>query len=90
MLRGVVYYIDKHEKKSASNGVKVTIKKTGASDRTNEEGMFRIFLPAVFKAGEEICLHINKPGWAIWYPLDGEIRIPAELRKEIVEVRLLP
>ena len=90
MLRGVVYCVDKHEKTFASSDVKVTIKKTGTFGQTNEEGMFRIFLPAVFKAGEEICLHINKPGWAIWYPLDGELRIPAELRKEIVEVRLLP
>ena len=40
MLRGVVYCVDKHEKTFASNGVKVTIKKTGTSDHRHGQRQF--------------------------------------------------
>src|SRR2546430_1892587 len=45
-------------------------------------------LSAVQKLGR--TLQIDKPGWRIRYPLEGEARIPADLDKELVEVQLLP
>jgi tetratricopeptide (TPR) repeat protein len=53
-------------------------------------GVFRIFLKDIFKAGEKVTLVIDKPGWRIRYPLEGEARIPANLDEELVEVQLPP
>jgi hypothetical protein len=45
-------------------------------------------LSAIQKLGR--TLQIDKPGWRIRYPLEGEARIPADLDKELVQVQLLP
>jgi hypothetical protein len=45
-------------------------------------------LSAIRKPGR--TLQIDKPGWRIRYPLEGEARIPADLDKELVQVQLLP
>jgi hypothetical protein len=45
-------------------------------------------LSAIQKLGR--TLQIDKPGWRIRYPLEGEARIPADLDTELVQVQLLP
>src|SRR5712691_11871802 len=57
---------------------------------TDSRGVFRIFLPKAFKAGEKVRLDVEKPEWRIQYPLDGEMQIPDDPQKTLVEVRLLP
>jgi tetratricopeptide (TPR) repeat protein len=49
-----------------------------------------LFLPDLFKAGETITMMVEKTGWRIQYPLDGEVRVPANLKKDTIEIRLLP
>jgi tetratricopeptide (TPR) repeat protein len=89
-LRGKVVTIDEHEQKKPEVNLTVTMLATGDADNTNSMGLFRIFLKNIFKPGEKVTLVIDKPGWRIRYPLDGEARIPADLGKEVVEVQLLP
>ncbi|MFQ5709900.1 MAG: hypothetical protein ACE5HO_20790 [bacterium] len=89
-LRGEVLSIDENGKKIPHARIQVNLKEPASSDRTNEDGIFRIFLPDAFKPGERVTVEVKEPGWGIQYPLEGETRIPADLRKELVEIRLLP
>src|SRR5262249_18332582 len=68
----------------------VTIEENGNSDTTNSQGMFRVVLPDIFKPGDKVTLRVDKPGWRVHTPVEGETRGPANLRKEVVEVRLRP
>jgi tetratricopeptide (TPR) repeat protein len=47
-------------------------------------------LPDIFKPGDKVTLRVDKPAWRIHLPVEGETRIPTDLRKEMVEVHLLP
>jgi tetratricopeptide (TPR) repeat protein len=89
-LRGSVVSIGEHQGKIPEVNIMVTIKETGDTRNTNSQGLFRIFLKDIFKAGEKVTLIVDKPGWRIQYPLEGEARLPADLEKELVEVWLLP
>lgn len=71
-------------------GQDVTVVESGDTARTKEGGRFRLFLKDIFKEGSKLTLAIDKKGWLIQYPLDGEARVPADLEKELVEIRLLP
>jgi len=88
-LRGTVVRGGENEENIPE--VKMTVAlETGDTAHTNSSGVLRIFLKAIFKAGEKVTLVIDKPGWRIRYPLEGEARIPADLDKELVEVQLFP
>ena len=89
-LKGQVVLVGLNDELGPAIGVDVTLKETGDTVRTKAQGLFRLFLPDSFKAGEEITVLIDESGWLIQYPLDGEIRIPANLERAVVEVRLLP
>ena len=89
-LNGKVRSVREHEAPYAEANLTVTIQETNQSDVTNSVGIFRVFLPDIFKSGEKITITIKKEGWRIQYPLDGEARIPADLKKDLIEVRLLP
>ncbi|MCH8956265.1 hypothetical protein IIA28_13250, partial [candidate division KSB1 bacterium] len=89
-LQGKVVSIGENNEETAEENLKVTIDETGDSDITTTNGRFRIFLPAHFKAGEKITLSIKKEDYRVQYPLDGELRIPVDLRKDQIKVRLLP
>jgi len=88
-LQGKVVRIGEHGDKILDVGILVSLE-TGEPTKTDSFGQFRIFLKNIFKAGEKVTLVIDKPGWRIRYPLEGEARIPADLDKESVEVQLLP
>ena len=88
-LNGKVISVREHEEPYAEANLTVTIQETNQSDVTNSVGIFRIFLPDIFKSGEKTTIIVNKEGWRIQYPLDGEARIPADLKKDLIEVRLL-
>ncbi len=89
-LNGKVVRIGKHGELHPEANLTVTLQETNQSDVTNSIGIFRIFLPDIFKTGEEITLIVDRPDWRIQSPLDGETRIPSDLKKELIEVRLLP
>ena len=89
-IKGCVVLIDKHDKTSPAEGVDVTIKETGDTLRTKAHGLFRMFIPDGFKAGETVTFLVAKDGYCIQYPLEGEHPIPADLEKKVVEIRLLP
>ncbi len=90
MLKGRVVLVGKHDDPKPAEGVDVTLKETGDPVRTKAQGLFRLFIPENFKTGEKITLLVDKKGYRIQYPLDGEVFIPAELTKTIIEIRLLP
>jgi tetratricopeptide (TPR) repeat protein len=89
-LRGEVIHIGGNGEELPEVNITVIMKQTGDRDTTDSRGRFRVFLPKVFKAGEKVTLDVEEPGWRIQYPLEGEVRVPADLLKEVVEVRLLP
>ena len=69
--------------------VRVTIREFGTGDLTNDQGLFRIPLPASALPGQEVTLSHDKKGYAIYHPLLGKVRIPAR-PDEVVEIRMLP
>jgi len=89
-LKGQVIHIDENDNKIPEVGLDITLKESGDSSKTKAQGLFRIFLPDVFKAGERVTFLLNKPGWVIHSPLDGEARVPDDLKKDLIEIRLLP
>jgi len=89
-LCGQVFHLGENAEKVPDKGLMVTCQETGSSDDTNDQGLFRLPLPPAWQPGNKVTLIIDKPGWRIRYPLDGEAIIPASLSKEIVSVELLP
>jgi hypothetical protein len=89
-VKGRVVKVVEHSAKIPEVNVTVTLVETGDTDNTNTQGFFRIYLPKIFKAGEKVTFTVDKPDWVIQYPLEGEARVPADLQKDLVEVRLLP
>ena len=67
--------------------VQVTIREFDVSGLTNDQGAFRIRLPAAVLPGQEVTLRHDKEGYAIFSPLLGRLTIPAH-SNEVVEVRL--
>jgi tetratricopeptide (TPR) repeat protein len=89
-LCGQIVLVGPHEETTPAVGVVVTLKETGDTVRSKAQGLFRLFLPDLFKAGETITVMVQKTGWRIQYPLDGEARVPANIEKDIIEIQLLP
>jgi hypothetical protein len=83
-LQGKVVSIGEHGEKILEVGIPVSLE-TGEPTSTDSLGKFRIFLKDIFKSGEKVILVIDKPGWRIRYPLEGEARIPADLDEELVQ-----
>ena len=90
ILKGQVLLVGPYDETTPAVSVDVMLKQTGDSVTTLAGGLFRLYLPDQFKAGEEITLLVTKPDWRIQCPLDGETHIPADLDKDLIEIRLLP
>lgn len=88
-LRGQVFHLGENGEKVSEPGLIVTLVETGATDDTNDQGIFRLPLPPAFQPGDPITISVDKTGWRIRYPLDGGARIPRDLPREIVPVELL-
>src|SRR5215510_5687488 len=88
-LRGMVVHLGTHDEKVPEVNLTVTIRENGNSQTTNSQGLFCIVLPETFKPGDKVTLLVDKPDWRIHLPVEGETRVPADLR-DVVEVRLLP
>ena len=77
-LRGKVVRLGEHDEKLPEVNLTVTIEETGNTDTTNSGGMFRITLPEIFQPGDKVTLHVDKPDWRIYLPVEGETRVPAD------------
>lgn len=92
-LKGKVLLVGDHDELTPAEGVEVFLDQTGDPVRTQANGLFSLFLPDAFKPGEQVKLSVNKVGkkgkWSIQHPLDGEITIPMDLQKQVIEVRLV-
>ena len=89
-LRGKLVRVGDNDELVAAVGIDVALDETGDADRTKAQGLFRLFLPTIFRAGERVTLSVDEPDWRIQSPLDGEVTIPSDLAKTVVTVRLLP
>ena len=89
-LQGRVLLVGEQDELKPVVGQDVVVVESGDTARTKEGGRFRLFLKDIFKGGAKITLAVDKKGWLIQYPLDGEARVPDDLDKELVEIRLLP
>ncbi|HET9209449.1 MAG TPA: hypothetical protein VFR03_03590 [Thermoanaerobaculia bacterium] len=89
-LRGQVFHLGENGERLLEPGLIVTLVETGATDDTNDQGIFRLPLPPAFQPGDSVTIAIDKPGWRIRYPLDGETRVPRDPLREIVPLELLP
>ena len=88
-LRGQIFHIGESGAKISEPDLIVTLVETGATDDTNNQGIFRLPLPPAFQPGDSITIAIDKTGWRIRYPLDGEARVPRDLQRDIVPIELL-
>ena len=70
-------------------GVTITVRETGNSALTNQQGLFRISLGTELHAGHEVTLIHDRVNFAILSPYLGKQQIPDDLEK-VVEVRMLP
>lgn len=89
-LKGEVLLVGEEGETMPAGNVEVTLTPAGNTDITNRQGLFRVFLPKDYKPGELVTVLVNKSDWRIWHPLEGEIRIPRELKKERIRILLLP
>ncbi len=89
-LQGRVLLVGEQDDLKPVIGQDVVVVESGDTTRTKEGGRFRLFLKDIFRGGSKITLSVDKKGWRIQYPLDGEARVPDDLEKELVEIRLLP
>ncbi len=89
-LSGQVVFVGEHDELKPAVGVSVALKELGGEpSRTKAHGLFSIVLPSALKAGDPLTLSVEAKDWGIQYPLDGEIVVPGDLEKQLVEVRLL-
>jgi len=67
----------------------ITLAESGENDDTNDQGIFRLPLPAGLRPGVLLKVSIAKPGWRIRYPLEGEIRVPSRPAEGLIPQKRL-
>jgi tetratricopeptide (TPR) repeat protein len=87
-MRGTVYILGEKDECVPAKNTSVRIEETKGSDVTTDDGGFRISLPDVFKPGDPVTLFVDKPGYQIWDPLEGEIPIPTDPLKNPIIIKL--
>ena len=90
ILKGKVMLVGEQDQLIPAEGVMVTLEETGDSERTKAGGLFNLPLPDAFGSDERITLQVDKAGWRIQYPLEGELRVPAPTERKRIGIRLLP
>lgn len=89
-LVGKIFHRGTNGEEIILKGVPVSMEPSGAATVSNNQGMFRLPLPAFLRPDDLVTLSIGKHDWRIRYPLDGEVRIPAEPLRHVEPVELLP
>jgi hypothetical protein len=69
--------------------VLVTVRESGASGLTSDQGVFRIRLPRGVQPGQMVTLQHDRAGHAICFPLFGELKLSTD-PAEVVVVQLMP
>ena len=59
--------------------VKVVLEESGGHDLSDDDGHFRLFLPDKLRPGDEVSITVTAPGFAVYEPPGGKLRIPADL-----------
>jgi hypothetical protein len=89
-LVGRVFHRGENDQEIDEKGVQVGMEPSGASNVTNGSGIFRLPLPSYLRPGDRITIRIGKKDWRIRYPLDGEIRVPADPLRHLELIELVP
>ena len=77
-LRGVVFSVENGQvdRKYLPN-VLITVVEFGASGTTNDQGVFRVRLPAGVLPGQDVTLAQDHKGYYILFPVLSKLRVPA-------------
>ena len=78
------------QSQSPIDNVKVVLDESGSHDISKDGGLFQLFLPDVLRAGDEVTITVTAPGYAVYEPPGGKLRIPADLERTRIAIRLLP
>jgi len=89
-LYGYVVALDENDQTRPIKGVPISMVAGGGSDVSKDNGEFRLTLPHGFGPGAKITLMIEKAGWLIFNPLQGQLFVPASTRQHPIEIRLVP
>ncbi|HKM54983.1 MAG TPA: tetratricopeptide repeat protein, partial [Isosphaeraceae bacterium] len=89
-LRGVVFSVEdgQADRKYLPN-VLVTVIEFGASGRTNDQGGFRVRLPAGVLPGQDLTLQEDQKDYYILLPVLSKLRVPAT-PTQVVDVSMAP
>ena len=69
---------------------KVVLDESGSHDISDDDGHFRLFIPDLFSAGHEITIKVTLPGFAVYEPAGGRIRLPDDLARARQQIVMLP
>src|ERR1700733_4645301 len=57
---------------------KVVLDEAGSRSISDNEGLFHLFLPDVLRSGDEVTVTVTAPGYAVFEPAGGQLRIPSD------------
>jgi len=69
---------------------KVVLDESGSEGVTDDNGRFHLFLPEVLRSDDEVTITVTAPGFAVYEPAGGKLRIPSDPRRVQFVIRLLP
>src|SRR6266849_3095476 len=75
VIRGRVVDSSRGSTRTVANAT-VTLYQTGKSVTTDSAGLFVMPLPVELVAGDSVQFDITLPGYAVYQPVEGVIRIP--------------
>ena len=89
-LRGVVFSVEdgQADRKYRPN-VLVTVVDFGVSGTTNDQGSFRVRLPAGVLPGQDVTLQEDQKDYYILFPVLNRLRVPAN-PAQLVEIQMAP
>jgi len=87
-LRGKIYMVGEKDEDIPSKNTTIRIEESDDSDVSTDTAAFRLFIKDHYKTDETVTLKVEKPGYQIWQPVAGKVRIPANLENYHEKVRL--
>ena len=89
-LQGRVILLDPNKGSLPAEDLTVILRDTRDRTTIGTDGFFRLPLRTHLTKGQKITILVDKPGWQIEHPLGGQIRIPEDLEKDVIQVQLRP
>ncbi|MCP4661579.1 MAG: carboxypeptidase regulatory-like domain-containing protein, partial [bacterium] len=89
-MRGRVFWLEEDGSRSLVSRVAVRVEETRKTTLTDDTGFFRFVFPASYQAGGLVTLAVEKEGWVIRRPLDGEVRLPVRPTRDRIDIELVP